>query len=351
MARSSWVSNICGILIVAAAACLVFTPAMTGKAGAEVVKLTFNDHNPGPSTVAKAWDDWEEWVEKESDGKVQINLVHGGSLLKEKDAYRGIQKGVADGGHYVLNRQQGFTLNTVITLPFMRWPGRDKAVQIYRDLREEFPELREEWKGIKIIGTIMMPPTGIHTKDTVVKTPEDLKGMKLMGAEHAMVQLIDAAGATAVNLDIGDMYMSLDRGLIQGVMNHVAVLDVFGVLELLEHHTVFGEGGLNMTPMFNVMNQESFDKLPPDVQDLLEESGRVWAEKQMEWDKKSLAKAWGYCKENDHKITRLNPEQIKEWQELIQEPIYEKWIEENEKQGKPGREVFDRAEELAGKYR
>ena len=48
-----------------------------------------------------------------------MDVHFGGVLFKGDEVFRGIQKGIADAGFYVLDRKDGFLLNSVMTLPFM----------------------------------------------------------------------------------------------------------------------------------------------------------------------------------------------------------------------------------------
>ena len=334
--------------------CLVFMLAMVvaipGFAAEKVIEITVNDHNPPPSTVAQAWDAWGKWVEEQSKGRLKVTIHHGGALLSEKETFRGLQTGVCDMSHYVIDRREGFLLSTVTTLPFLGMPAQIEAGQLWMDLLNKFPEMANEWEGVKIIGLFMMPPTHIHTKKKAVKTPADLKGMKIHGAEYALVQTMDAAGASPVQLDITEMYSGLERGILDGVMNHFPVLFVFKVLDLTKYHTVFGEGGINMTPMFAIMNPKKFNSLPPDLQKLLEESGKVWAEEQKVRDFGLQKVAIDYCKEKNHNFINLTPQEIKVWYDLVKKPSHDKWIADAEAKGLPGKKVYKETLKMVKKY-
>jgi TRAP-type C4-dicarboxylate transport system substrate-binding protein len=158
---------------------------------------------------------------------------------------------------------------------------------------------------------------------------------------------MQAAGATAVQLDIGEMATSLNSGLIQGVMNHFPVLNVFGALEFLKYHTVFGEGGINMSPMYVIMNTDKLKSLPADLQKILIDSGKIWLDKFSELDAADMAVALAYVKEKNHTTTTLTPEQIKVWYDLVKQPIHDKWIADCNAKGLPGQAVYDEALKLA----
>jgi TRAP-type C4-dicarboxylate transport system substrate-binding protein len=333
---------ICLILMLAI---VVSTPVF-----AKEIAITINDHNPEPSSPSQAIAYWAKKANEMGGGKFKITVHHGGVLLTGDEAYRGVQSGIVDAAHYVVDRRDGFLLNTVITLPFMGYPDQRKTGEIYAEIIKKFPEVRGEFKGVIPFVFCMMPPTHIHTTKKVVKTPADLKGMKMHGAEFALVQVLGLSGATAVQLDIADMYMGLDRGLLDGVMNHFPVLLVFRVLPLLRYHTVFGQGGINMTPMGIVWNEKKWNSYPPDVQKIITDSAQIYTERFYQSDAEVQVAALGFAKENNHTFTELTDKEIKVWYDLVKKPFHDKWIEEAESKGLPGKAVYKYALKLAKKY-
>lgn len=313
---------------------------------AKPIELIVNDHNPAFTGPGQSIIYWANYVNEKSNGRLHLTVYSGGALLSGEEVYRGVQTGVADIGHYVVDSREGFALNLVMGLPFMGWP-KQHVEDKYLALLDKFPEMKAEWKGVTILSVMMMPPTHIHTTDKVVKTPADIKGMKIMGAEYMLNATMQAAGATAVQLDIADMAPSLNTGLIEGVINHFPVLNVFGALEFLKYHTVFGEGGINMTPMYLIMNMDKLNSLPADLKQLVIDSGSVWFEKFSELDAADQVNAQTYVKENNHTMTYLTPEEIKVWYDLVKQPVHDAWIADCNAKGLPGQAVYDEALRLA----
>jgi TRAP-type C4-dicarboxylate transport system substrate-binding protein len=305
-------------------------------ASAKVIKLTVNDHNPPFTPPGKAVDIWVAAVNEQGAGKVELTVHHGGALLSGEEAYRGVQTGVCDIAHYVVDSREDFVLNLIMSLPFMGWPGQHEAEPLYKALLDYSKPMRDEWKGVTILSFMMMPPTHVHTAKKVVVTPDDLKGLKIMGAEYMLNAAMEAAGATPVHLDIGDMAPSIQTGLIDGIMNHFAVLQVFGALELTKNHTVFGGGGINLTPMFLIINTKVYNGLPADVQKLLKDTAQTaWYENFKEMDDGFVMHCQGLAKEWGHKRVDLTPEQIKVWYDLVKGPVHDKWIKDAEAKGLP----------------
>lgn len=311
----------------------------------EVIELVVNDHNPPQSTVAAAWKEWETWVNDQSD-ELKVTVVSGGALLTGDEAYRGTQTGVCDIAHYVVDREEGFLLNLIMALPFLGW-SEQHVEDKYMTLLNEFPEMEKEWEGITILGVMMMPPTHLHHTSKVIKTPDDLRGSKMMGAEAMTIEAVRVAGGTAVELGIMDMTPSLQTGVIDGVINHFPVCGIFGALELLKYHTIFGGGGINMTPMYAIMNTEKLNSLPQNLQKILIDSGQVWFEKQKALDIQSMEQAMAMCE--GHTFTELTPQEIEVWYNTVKSDIHDSWIEECEASGLPGQKVYDRALQLVAK--
>jgi len=339
---------IIGMCLIVMLAMVVGIPTI---ASAKVIKLTVNDHNPPFAPPGKAIDAWVQAVNEQGAGKVELTVHHGGALLSGEEAYRGVQTGVCDIAHYAIDTREGFILNLVLSLPFMGLPGQHETEDLYRDLLDYSKEMRAEWEGVTILSFMMMPPTHVHMAKKVVKTPDDLKGMKIMGAETMLNASMQAAGATPVHLDIGDMAPSIQTGLIDGIMNHFPVLGVFGALELVKTHTVFGEGGINVTPMFIVMNTKVLNGLPPDVQKLLKDSASIWYEKFRELDTADIVNSQKLCKDWGHTFTYLTPEQIKVWYNLVKGPVHDQWIKDAEAKGLPGKKVYNKALQLIKDYK
>jgi TRAP-type C4-dicarboxylate transport system substrate-binding protein len=329
--------GMCAMLILAIA---VSAPVFAQSQ--QPVQITVNDHNPeglGPA-VSIAY--WAKKVNEVGQGRVKVTVHYNGQLLMGSEEFRGMQKGaVCDASHYVLDPRDGFLLNTVMTLPFMGWPDQKKTSQIYMELIKKFPQVRAEFKETIPYLFVMMPPTHIHNNKKVIKTPADLKGMTIQSAEYDLVQVIEAAGATAVQLDITDMGPALERGIIDGVVNHFPVLFVFHVVQLLPFHTIFGKGGINMTPMGIIWNKKKWDSYPPDVKKILTDSVHFYYDNFYEMDSGMQAMVVKTCKDKGDTFTELTPQEVKVWYDLVKKPIHDKWIAEAEAKGLPGRAVYN----------
>jgi len=321
------------------------TPPPEEEVTPEVIELIVNDYNPAPSPPGQSVALWAEQVNELSGGRLNLTVYSGGSLLTTDEAYRGVQGRIADVTHYALQAKDGFYLNSVVSLPFMGWSTQHMEDK-YMALLDQFPEVQAEWQDVTIISVMMMPGTHLHTVDKVIMTPDDVAGVKI-GSRGMMVETMDAVGAAAVDIAPPEWYVSLDRGLLEGIANHFPVLNVFGVTELLPYHTIFGEGGIDMMPMYLIMNTEVLNSLPDDLKQLIIDSGSIWYEKFCELDAADLTNVISMCEENNHTFTYLTPEEIAAWYDLVKEPVHDAWIADCEADGLPGQAVYDATLQLA----
>jgi TRAP-type transport system periplasmic protein len=334
--------------------CLLMVPAiflLTSQfAVAKTFKLTHNNHMPPFSPPGQASEYWAKKLNEMSGGRLEVTVYPGGSLLSGEETYRGVQSSVCNSSFYVVDSREGFKLNLIMGLPFMGWPPEQKATQVYKQLLDESKAMQDEWKGVTPIGIAMMQSTSINTTKKAVRVPADLKGMKIMGVEFMLNATMQAAGATPVQLDVGEMATSINTGLIDGIMNHMPAINVFGALELTKYHTIFGESGMNVTPAYLIINTSVLNRLPSDLKKIVIDSGKIWEDKFIELSLQDTARANDVATKQGHTIINLNPEEIKVWYDLVKGPVHEAWLKDAENAGLPGREIYNRALNLAKEY-
>jgi TRAP-type C4-dicarboxylate transport system substrate-binding protein len=312
---------------------------------AKVIELRFADWGApttGPAVVEKQW---AENIEKASGGRVKISLYFSESLVKMAEIYRGVQSGVADIAIYNVSRDPGLQeLNKITQLPFMGWPDMRKSTAILEKLWSKFPALSNEFKDFKVFGLRFLPGYQIHFVKKEVKTPQDIKGMKIIGS-GVWVDSLSAMGAAPVTLGAGDFYMALEKGLAEGHAVHIAACNAFKTLDLLKYHTFFGEGGANYQADCFIMNLDTWNKLPADIQKILDDAGRWRADAQLTSDIGMVQSAIDYAKNKNHTLTYLTPDQIKAWVTVVK-PVHDKWISDMAAKGLPAKDIYDEANRL-----
>ena len=95
------------------------------------------------------------------------------------------------------------------------------------------------------------------------------------------------------------------------------------------------------------MNTDSYNSLPPDLQQILTDTTYVWYDNFNELDAGDSMASMGLCEEMQHTFVNLTPEEVDVWYNLVKGPVHDAWIADCEAAGLPGQAVYDRVLELA----
>jgi TRAP-type transport system periplasmic protein len=118
----------------------------------------------------------------------------------------------------------------------------------------------------------------LQTVTKPVKTLEDLKGLKVR-ATGQMSEVIKALGAIPVPLEMGDVYDSLRRNVIEGVTVDLSTLKYWKFADVTKYVTADWQLGTGYTFYF-VMNKNKWNALPADVKKVMSQVASEAFEKQ-----------------------------------------------------------------------
>jgi TRAP-type C4-dicarboxylate transport system substrate-binding protein len=96
-------------------------------------------------------------------------------------------------------------------------------------------------------------------KDRDVRTPDDVKGLKIRVSGAAAAAVMEALGATPVQMPAGEIYNSLQTGLIDGVITGASAVGDFKLDEVANSYTIGAP--LGRISFYLVMNKARFDGL------------------------------------------------------------------------------------------
>jgi TRAP-type C4-dicarboxylate transport system substrate-binding protein len=316
----------------------------------EVFELKYSDHGTAKSASAPVINEWLDRIEQRSGGRVKITRYWSSSLLKSTDVMRGVQTGVADIASYVMGMNPGVNqLNLFVNLPMMGFPGADEAAAIYKEVYNKFPEMEEDMGGVKVIAISMFQAYQLHTAGKQVKVPADLAGMRMISEGPDWAAFYESVGATPVEMGPGDFYLSMEKGLVQGWVVLFAALDFFNMIELCDYHTILGGSGASMGMGTMIMNLDTFNSLPADIQQIILEEGEWYQQQMHALDAEMLPMIMGKVEAAGNTVYEVTPEEFQLWQEAFAF-THENWIAETEAQGWPGREVYDEVMRLIAEY-
>jgi TRAP-type C4-dicarboxylate transport system substrate-binding protein len=318
-------------------------------AASKPIELKVASWNPPHIAPSKTMQAWAKEVEEKTEGQVKFTFFWASSLAKLQDNFRATQTGLADIGQWVIGAVSGLTpLNEYISLPYLGFKDSPTVLKVFTEMQKTSPELAAEFKNLKYIHGFPMPPYHIHTTEKKVRVPEDLRGMKLL-ADANSTDFIKLLGAVPVVKGPPDWYMSVQKGLVEGKLNHWNVVRVFKLEELFKYHTDMGPAGVNSLIFGWWMNEDTWKKLPPKAQKVIMDLQGPYEQKSvgisLDQQKMSVAAA----NKAGHPIIELTPQELEKWV-AIGEQIQQNWIDKMEAKGKPGRMIIQKAKQLVEKY-
>jgi len=91
---------------------------------------------------------------------------------------------------------------------------------MYGDIGEEIIQKIEEEVDVKIVGYVYFAPRQLTTKDTSVRKPEDLKGLKIRVPDNEIsIETWKALGASPSPIAFTEVFSGLQQGVIDGQEN------------------------------------------------------------------------------------------------------------------------------------
>jgi len=176
--------------------------------------------------------------------------------------FNGIVTGIADMGLSHTGYTRGrFPVTEVFDLP-LGFPSGYVAAQVSNDFYKKFKPA--EWDNVHVLYFATSGPLIIQTINKPVKTLEDLKGLKIR-ATGSTSDVVKALGAVPVPLEMPDVYESLRRAVIDGVMVDLSTLKYWKFAEVNKYVTACWQLGTGYTFYFAI-NKNKWNNLPPDIQ-------------------------------------------------------------------------------------
>jgi TRAP-type C4-dicarboxylate transport system substrate-binding protein len=179
-----------------------------------------------------------------------------------------------------------------------------------------------------------------------VKTLEDIKGLDLRASGGA-AQILGAWGANPVGMPMPATVEALQKGVVKGLYSSLEVMKDFKFAETCKYVTLTDTV---IYPFAVVMNIDSWNKLPKDVQKVMD-GLRV---EQAEWTGNYMdnhvqeAIKWSKQTQNVEFITLSKKERAR-WDDKLRF-LTDKWVENSKAKGLPAAAIVNDLKKLIKKY-
>jgi len=255
----------------AAAATVLGVPHLSGLAQ-QAVTLKFHTFMAPMSNVwLSMHKPWMEKVEKESGGRIKFEaypaMQLGGTPVQLYDQAR---DGVVDIVWTLPANTAGrFPRIEVFELPFMMNNAEATSKAYWEYFQTQAPD---EFKETQVIALHVHGPGMFHSVNKQIKSPADLKGMKVRGPTRQITKMLASVGATPVGMPLPQIPDALSKGTIEACVIPWEVVPSVKVHELTKFHSEFDNAGpaLYTTTFVMAMNKPKYESLAPDLKKVID---------------------------------------------------------------------------------
>jgi len=294
---------------------------------------------------------WMEKVEKESGGRIKFEgypaMQLGGTPVQLYDQAR---DGVVDIVWTLPGNTAGrFPRVEVFELPFMMNNAEATSKAYWEYFQTQCPD---EFKETQVLALHVHGPGMFHSATKLIKSPADLRGMKVRGPTRQVTKMLGAVGAIPVGMPLPQIPDALSKGTIDACVIPWEIVPSVKVHELTKFHSEFDNtgGALYTTTFVMTMNKAKYDGLAPDLKKVIDANSGLgasaWLGKTQQASD-ALGRKPAVDRGNTiYQITAADREQFVK----LSAQNDEEWAADMDKRGFKGKALLDSARSLIAKH-
>lgn len=215
----------------------------------------------------------KEQVEKETNGAVKIEIHANGELGGEREMIEAVQLGTLDAVISGSGPLGNFApLSSALDFPFL-FNDRTHAYKVLDgEIGAEIGKQLES-SGMKLVVWAENGFRNITNNTRPVKTPDDLKGIKIRTQENKIhLDTFRDYGADPTPMSFTELFTAMQQGVVDGEENPLSVIVPNKFYEVQKYITL-SEHFYQAAPF--IINQAKFDSLTPDQQKILQSAAEA----------------------------------------------------------------------------
>ena len=252
-------------------AALALTACGSGDASGDADErtLTFSYMAGEATPIGEVWTWWMDEVEDRSGGTLTFDRFWDATLLGATETVEGLADGRADVGQVLPTVYAGkFPLSSVGELPFESSNPAAVSQALGELGRENGSPLAAEWsdKGLVPLAWSIGSSSALATNEPI-DTAADLDGMRLRANDRGS-KVLAAVGANLINIELAEIYGSMDRGLVDGIYG--IPFSFSGPLKYPEVADYFTDLGIGVSTVNALsMSEETWDSLTEEQREVV----------------------------------------------------------------------------------
>ncbi|WP_114968676.1 TRAP transporter substrate-binding protein [Rhodoferax ferrireducens] len=237
------------------------------SANAQVTKIRFAHAGPEATSQHQAALEFAKLVKERSGGKLEVQVFPGSQLGNDSTVIGAVRGGtiemmMAGSGNFA-----GLVPRLdVLDIPFLFRDQPHAYKTVDGDIGQSLMKGLETG-GLKQLAFWEVGFRSITTKNRAVRTPADVKGLKIRTTPNPThVQAWKLLGTNPVPMPLGELYQALEAGAVDAQEHPIDITYASKFYEVQKHLTMTRHA---FTAMPVVFNKQKFDALSPELQKVL----------------------------------------------------------------------------------
>jgi len=289
-------------------------------AQAQEVTLRSADIHPDGYPTVEAVKYMGQLVSERTNGRIKIQVMNNSVLGNEKDTIEQTRFGVID-----MNRVNAAPFNNlvpetmVLGLPFLFRDTEHMHHVVDGPIGDEILAAFEP-HGLIGLAFYDSGARSFYTTKKPIRSLADLKGLKIRVQQSDLwIAMMEAFGANPTPMPMGEVYSSLETGVVDGAENNWPSYESARHYEVAKNYSLTQH---SLTPEILVISKISWDKLSPEDQKILRQAAKdsvgkmreLWVAREKASEEKVRAAG--------NTIIKVNTEEFR----AAMKPVYDRFV-------------------------
>ena len=238
-----------------------------------IIKIGWTSADGPQDPYATGARTFKQAVERQSNGRIEVQLYPNRQLGDEKPMLEGLRFGTLEAA-VITNAVVAQIEPTfqVVDLPFL-FSNEAQAHKVLDGKVGQLLAKKLEAKGVISLGYMEGGFRQMINNVRPVTKPDDVKGVKYRVMQNPMyIDMFSSLGGSAVPMAWGETFTAVQQGTIDGLEIPIAVIDSSKFDEVTKYLSMTNH---TYSMIALLMSKKTFDKLPADLREVVREAGKT----------------------------------------------------------------------------
>lgn len=234
----------------------------------ETIEFKLSSHDPSTSLNMQTVQELCDATYEATEGRVKITLHADSSLGAPTEGLTMLDTGVCDMVWTTTSLfADQFPMCEIFTMPFIGAKDCFALTEAMWDLYEAHPEYYDEFEGYVPI-EMCCGGHGVFATTKELNSIEDLKGLTMRVVTGPLNTMAQNIGMNIVTMGPGDLFLSMEKGVIEGFMFNLNGMSGFALDEVSDYVYSFGNSTWDNNILV-LMSENAWNKLSTEDQEIL----------------------------------------------------------------------------------